>query len=266
MEHGIDKPSGVLYPHALRRLSFTRLPPAPALAHWIERYWIVRWSLPAREQHAQETLPHPCINLVYTAARADVIGVMRRRAREVLDGEGWVFGVKLKPGALHAWWPHPADALTDAVRPIAALLGPELAGFDAAAGPGEDDAAVIARFEAPLLARPPAADPRFDRLGVIIDAIVGDAAITRVEHLAERYATTPRALQRLFRHYVGVGPKWVIRRYRLQAAVDTLAAGAPVDWAGLALGLGYFDQSHFIRDFTALVGVPPAAYARAAGG
>jgi len=30
----------------------------------------------------------------------------------------------------------------------------------------------------------------------------------------------------------------------------------------LALDLGYFDQAHFIRDFKALVGRPPADYAR----
>jgi AraC-like DNA-binding protein len=34
-------------------------------------------------------------------------------------------------------------------------------------------------------------------------------------------------------------------------------------WAEVAAELGYFDQSHFIRDFTAAVGLTPVAYARA---
>jgi AraC-like DNA-binding protein len=34
-------------------------------------------------------------------------------------------------------------------------------------------------------------------------------------------------------------------------------------WAEVAAELGYFDQSHFIRDFTAAIGLTPVAYAQA---
>ena len=71
-----------------------------------------------------------------------------------------------------------------------------------------------------------------------------------------------RALQRLFQHYVGVGPKWVIKRYRMHEALAQLQAGAPA-LARLAADLGYYDQAHFIKDFTALVGKPPGEYRRA---
>ena len=61
---------------------------------------------------------------------------------------------------------------------------------------------------------------------------------------------------------MGVGPKWVIQRYRLHEAVARVQAGRPVAWAALAQDLGYFDQAHFIRDFKAMVGQTPQAYAR----
>ena len=70
-------------------------------------------------------------------------------------------------------------------------------------------------------------------------------------------------LQRLFGRYVGVSPKWVIQRYRLHEAAEQLATGESVSQTELALNLGYSDQAHFIRDFKAIVGVSPAAYARA---
>jgi AraC-like DNA-binding protein len=57
----------------------------------------------------------------------------------------------------------------------------------------------------------------------------------------------------------------VIRRYRLHDAADRLAEGESVNWPDLALDLGYFDQAHFIKDFKAIVGVPPAEYARSIG-
>ena len=62
--------------------------------------------------------------------------------------------------------------------------------------------------------------------------------------------------------YVGIGPKWVIKRYRLHEAIARIQDGAPVDWAALAAELGYFDQSHFGRDFRALVGQSPTGYAQ----
>jgi AraC-like DNA-binding protein len=71
-----------------------------------------------------------------------------------------------------------------------------------------------------------------------------------------------RPLQQLFNEYVGVGPKWVINRYRLHEVIERMAAQGPVSWTELALELGYFDQAHFIRDFKALVGCSPAAYMR----
>ena len=73
-----------------------------------------------------------------------------------------------------------------------------------------------------------------------------------------------RTLQRLFRRHVGVGPKWVLQRARLHDAVDRIDRGGVRDLAALAVELGWFDQAHFTRDFTALVGQSPAAYARRA--
>jgi AraC-like DNA-binding protein len=67
-------------------------------------------------------------------------------------------------------------------------------------------------------------------------------------------------LQRLFRDYVGVTPKWVLKRYRVHEAAERLASGEAQDAAWLAADLGYSDQPHFIRDFAAQVGCTPHAY------
>lgn len=69
------------------------------------------------------------------------------------------------------------------------------------------------------------------------------------------------SLQRRFRDYVGVGPKWVLQRYRLHDAAERMASGQVADWARVALDLGYFDQAHFVNDFRAAIGKPPAEYA-----
>jgi AraC-like DNA-binding protein len=56
----------------------------------------------------------------------------------------------------------------------------------------------------------------------------------------------------------------VIQRCRLQDAAARVAAADTIDWASLAEELGFADQAHLTRAFTATIGVPPAAYARQA--
>jgi AraC-like DNA-binding protein len=74
-----------------------------------------------------------------------------------------------------------------------------------------------------------------------------------------------RALQRLFSDYVGVSPKWVIRRSRLHDAASRLANAEDVNLTQLAQELGYCDQAHFARDFKTIVGRSPSDYRRSAG-
>lgn len=82
-----------------------------------------------------------------------------------------------------------------------------------------------------------------------MQAAINDRSITRVEHLTEQFDINARALQRLFDRYVGVSPKWVIHRYRLQEAT-------------LSQELGFYDQAHFIKPFKALIDITPNAYAK----
>jgi AraC-like DNA-binding protein len=83
-----------------------------------------------------------------------------------------------------------------------------------------------------------------------------------VETLAADLGLSVRGLQRLFAEHVGIGPKWVIRRYRLHEVTERMATGADIDWAALAADLGYTDQAHFIRDFRNMFGEPPTHYAQ----
>ena len=126
-----------------------------------------------------------------------------------------------------------------------------------------DVAAMIEAVEAFLRGHRPAADPSGDLLQeVVAEMLVAPPGIT-VREIAIDHGMSTRALQRLFRSHVGLGPKWVLRRYRLQEAAERIAAGEAEDFASLALDLGYFDQAHFNRDFRAMVGRSPSEYAHA---
>jgi AraC-like DNA-binding protein len=129
-----------------------------------------------------------------------------------------------------------------------------------------DQTGRVAAAEAFLLARRPAPDPAVALVNRVVDRIMTDREIARVGDVADRAGVGTRRLQRLFATYVGVSPKWVIRRARLHEAVERLDEGDDLDLGFLARELGYFDQAHFARDFRDAVGRPPTAYAQAEGG
>ena len=120
------------------------------------------------------------------------------------------------------------------------------------------DVAVSAAFyDAVLAPLCPEPDPAVDRADDLVRLIDAEPGIRRTEDLAARLATTPRSLQRFCAEWIGVGPKELVRWARLHEAAGRAAAG-PVDWSALAAELGYADQAHLVRDFTRVVGEPPA--------
>ena len=108
----------------------------------------------------------------------------------------------------------------------------------------------------------PEPDPLVEDLATLVERAEEDTDLVRAEQLAEIAGVSLRTLQRRFHAYVGIGPKWVVQRFRLLDVTSAAHGDADVDWAGLAVRLGYADQPHLIRAFTQLVGHPPATYRR----
>lgn len=244
-------------------LALDRFPPAADLAGLVERHWLVSWGLPPGREASVTLLPHPCVNLVLDGGRLAVSGVGEGRFTYAYRGSGRVFGVKFRPGGFLPFLGGPVGRITGSVLPAERLWGPAagaLAARMAAAGGVEE---LVALAEGFLRERWPPHDPQVELVGRIVAALLHDRTIARVDDVTARFGIPPRTLQRLFARYVGVSPKWVLRRYRLHEAAAALAAEQDRPWAEVAAELGYYDQSHFIRDFAAAVGLTPVAYARA---
>ncbi|AKT42245.1 helix-turn-helix domain-containing protein [Chondromyces crocatus] len=269
---------GILNPRAgFEHFRLVRHAPSPALAAWIDWIWCVDWDLPAPFE--QEVLPHPCVNLVFESAFTKVHGVGTRRSLQRLEGRGWVLGVKFRPGGFYPFSRVPMRALKD--RSLAldtALVSPDRAPTPALLDPpeplespaahlerrvralrgGEGAVSLVEAFFASLH---PADEPGLREIMELALRAQQDHTLTRAEDLAKLAGTSLRSLHRAFDRYVGVGPKWVIRRARVHEAAERVAHGEHVAWAALASELGFHDQAHLIRDFKALVGATPAAYA-----
>jgi len=262
---GIGK--GILDPHGRDQLFDAALYlPCTALEPFVEHYWTVRWDRRGRPSHVQHTLPYPAVHVAFEPGRSGVVGVIRGRFERTLEGHGRVFGIKFHPAGFFPFYRRSLATLTDRRIPVDAIFGLDLAAFESTLFGQPEEVLMAGCLEAWLLAICPPVDEDALRLRALVEHVQADSNLAQVAQLAEVAGTTTRTLQRQFQRYVGVGPKWVIQRFRLQEAVEALARGDSLDQAGLAARLGYADQAHFVRSFRELVGTSPGAYARRARG
>lgn len=260
-----DTPRGVIgLKDGLAHFQLARMLPNAALEGWIEHFWVVEWTLETPYQ--QDTLPHPTVHVVIEAGKSAVYGVVRRKFERTLEGSGQVVGAKFRPGAFYPLAQTPVARLADRVLPLAEVFAVDVPALEAAVLNHENNDAKVTALSAWLEARLPEPDASAALAAEMVRFIETTRAVTRVEDVAEQFTTSPRSLERLFRTYVGVTPKWTIRLYRLHEALDRLDGSTPVDWRRLALELGYFDQSHFIRDFKGYLGLTPSQLDKALRG
>jgi AraC-like DNA-binding protein len=260
LERKSDPPRGVL--HIGRGEPDPRLErfeAGEALRPFIEHYWAVTWQ--DQPPIIRETVPHPSVHLVLEPGRSELHGVYRRRFTRIIEGTGRVLGTKFRPGGFRPFMKKSVARLTGKVVAPSTVFGPSIDKLEADAAACAQAASAFERVDAFLTHINPTPTADLFRVSDIVQSIAADRTITRVEMLVDRFDMGLRQLQRVFRDYVGVSPKWVIQRHRLIEAAERLRTGdASLDFAALALDLGYSDQPHFIRDFKSLVGKTPADY------
>ncbi len=263
MDRPRGTPAAILRPsEAARALRVERVPASPALAPYVDYHWYVGWR--TAEPHRQQVVPQPRVHAAVEQGRLLVHGVSREPFVRELSGEGHTLGAAFHPGGFRPFLGRGVGSLSDRVVPAGELLGRDDRPTARRVAEGDDVAGMVAALEGYLMALDPRPDPVVEEVRALVGAAEHDHGLTRADELAARGAMSLRSLQRLFTEYVGIGPKWVITRFRILDAAAVAHRGEPVDWAELAARLGFADQAHLTRVFTSVVGTPPATYQRQA--
>jgi AraC-like DNA-binding protein len=236
-----------------------RFEPSETLRPFVEHYWAVTWE--AQPPVTRETVPHPSVHLVLEPGCSKLHGIYPRRFSRIIEGSGRALGTKFRPGGFRAFVNESVARFTGKIVAPSAIFGASIDKLEAEATTRAQASEAFELVDQFLTRLNPTATPQLAKISEIVGAIAGDRSITRVDMLTGRFDIGPRQLQRIFRDYVGVSPKWVIQRHRLIEAAERLRRrDQSVDFAALALDLGYSDQPHFIRDFKQMVGMTPADY------
>ncbi|XDD54593.1 DUF6597 domain-containing transcriptional factor [Leptospira sp. WS4.C2] len=230
------------------------------LDFFIEHFWTVSWDLTGKEPYLAETLPYPSIHIVFEKGNSKIFGVTKGRFSILLEGKGSVFGIKFRPGGFYPFFQKNISTLTNKTIPISELTKSEILPLENEIFQKEDEESRIKIIETWLENILPESDPKIPLINSVIDKIKEDRSIQSVDQISKLFSINLRSLQRLFREYVGVSPKWVIQRFRIQEVAERIEKEKSIHYAEMALELGYYDQAHFIKDFKNTIGLSPEEY------
>ncbi len=233
----------------------------------LQWFWIPVWSVPPGQEAPQRVLQYPNSLIVVAQDYARFYGVVSGVSTTTLSGDGWAVGVACAPSAGFLLTGVPMAAYTDRAVDVGEVLGDagdsltdrvRTAMADDPADTAAHAAAIAAFGDA--LRRYLPVDDEGELVNRLVRFVESRGDVARVAQVCEEFGLAERALQRLVHRRIGLTPKWLIQRRRLQEAAERLRTSG-TSLAEVAAALGYADQPHFSRDFSAVTGMTPREFA-----
>jgi AraC-like DNA-binding protein len=255
-------------------MTYKRIAPAAGLEKYIECYWIVENDDPTPVK--QKIIPDGFTEIIF-----DYGEPYRIRLKDVWEnqttylmagqikshfflentGKAGVIGIKFKPAALTQWFGINMHAYTDkvvdllTVDEIPATLSEKLISI---AITGDHDK-LISGFNELLLDFVEKSKVRDSVINDVVDLIFQKKGMITVQELTRTANLSERQLQRLFGRFIGMSPKFYTRIIRFSYIFELIQENSP-RLTDISYDAGYFDQSHFIRNFKAFTGEDPSRY------
>ena len=266
-------PVGILnINHFYHSCSLTHFKPKPILHDYIEHYWYLNWQLPLGKSHQQSVIPHPNTHLVFLAGKSHIQGICQQKYTHTLTGRGDLIGVKFTPAGFYAFAQQAGlnmKEISNKVVEIDKVFDVDIKVSERQLQKLTTPLEKISYIDNILFFNKLSSlntDNNICKLNTIVAEIKVNKSLMKVSDVANTYAISERTLQRMFAKYIGVNIKWVINRYRIHDALTIIdqssndASTRKLDWVSLAMQLGYYDQAHFIHDFSELIGQSPKNY------
>jgi len=254
-------------------MKFQKISPSENLRPIINCYWFID----SEDDHAvkvQKVIPDGFPELIFHHGdpyEINLTGKWERQSPYLIAGQikkyfflrntgrSGIVGIKFMPASLTGLLGISMLSFVDRVIPIEELGANELAPLIDTAASGKSPETIAAGFDAffeeAVLRQ---ANSAIDS-GTVVETILRSKGTASIGEICRRAKISERNLERLFRYHVGLTPKYFSRIIRFSNIFQSLKEGDP-SWVDVAYLNGYYDQSHFIRDFKAFTGEEPSRY------
>lgn len=259
-------------------MHFEVFQPDPRLRHVVKQYYVLEGA--ARGREPKHIVPDGHLEIGFsfgadleelrcadtTEARwiakpgAYVDGVLDRYAMVRPTGSVGLFCVKLHYAAGHALFPFGVAALRQGAMPLEDLFGTEVRSMEdqvVTAPTHRKRAGAVDRFLLRVLRDRVAAD---SLVGAASRVFLAHHGTPRVADVAGRLGISRRQLGKRFQVCLGVPPKRFAQMTRVRSVIRSIARNPQASLAASAYQHCYHDQSHFIKEFKMIAGLPPAEF------
>ena len=260
-----------------KTLRYSEIRPGPPLSDAIRCIWVVRGT-PDQGPAPDPVVPDGCVEIVLNFAEPfeQLLGTRRvRQPLAMIVGQSTrpvviqptasvdLVGIRFHPWAAHLLLRIPVGELRDQLVPledVRSFIRPDLLEAAATACTTAARLALLMQSLQAALANARPVAGEHHALAQLVQLVVGNTATASVRELSARTGHGMRSIQRLFETHVGVAPKTLMRIARVQRALRMAQLSPTMSWTTIGARAGYFDQSHLIRDFRALVGCVPSDF------
>jgi AraC-like DNA-binding protein len=197
--------------------------------------------------------------LIESSQRVQIVGLQTyRRVQLRFTGNVDTFMIFFQPTGLHGMFSAPMDELTNTHHEARAVLGAgidELAERLADRRSFEERVCIANEFFTGCCSKLP--DP--DRMTAAALSILGRRGRIQIPDLSQQACMSPRQFERRFTREIGLSPKLYARIARFESALESKAPSTEESWTEITNRLGYFDQTHLIKDFKEFSGEIPTS-------
>jgi AraC-like DNA-binding protein len=166
-----------------------------------------------------------------------------------------------KPAGFYRLFKIPIHLLNNDVVPLEVFLGARTREFKERVLEAPTDEAKIGVFNAFFTALAQRLPPAYAQtVEHAQDQLLQHNGILSIENLSGRLNVSRRSLERHFEAHIGMSPKYYAKVLRFNYAFGLKRANPALDWFDIIYDCGYFDQTHFIKEFRHFTGQPPVAF------
>lgn len=245
--------------------------PNPKLASHVACFWTLEVDGGGSRQ-LHRILPDGCVDLIVNLrapnfrSAAFFTGLMIDYDVMTFTGPEFSFGIRLFAGSAEPFMGQPPGQMQDAHVYVEDIWGAEglLLAEKLLASSTVSVHVMIAVAEEWML-RILAKEELYASGGGSASLLVQNAlmaihdrnGVISIEEMAAELAFTERHVRRAFSEVLGISPKSITEIVRFQSILRQLRRSPHIPLVELAQMFGYYDQSHFIKSFKRLYGLPP---------
>lgn len=258
-------------------MKYVEYKPHPALSEYVECFWSTDVTSAVSAREMESFLPDGNIELVFNfgdghtevkngkkevVEGSHISGIQNRSSHVILPGRLKHFCVRFRPGGSFPFFGIPARLFANRNYALDIFFGREYVLLEEQVHEAPDDAARIELVEAFLLKKLQNSNASDDYNFVkscTNTLLLGNAPL-KISELGKLYRTGYKTIERKFNKITGLSPSELVKIKRVNNAARFMHTSDTVSLTETAYACGYYDQSHFIREFKQVTTLTPKQF------